>query len=157
MEEVVRSQVLRPQRETGLRGAVLDARDLDSEQAWQAAVHRRGHALAQGIHRAARYMPLPFRSVPGSLTDEQVRAAVQEALDGLPTEFASQLGEVAVVIEDSHPDDLMGIYDPVGGLERIVIFRDANPTAEEVRRTVLHEVGHYFGMDEQRLHDLGYG
>jgi predicted Zn-dependent protease with MMP-like domain len=45
----------------------------------------------------------------------------------------------------------------VGGLQRIVIFRDANPTTEEVRRTVLHEVGHFFGMDEDRLHDLGYG
>jgi predicted Zn-dependent protease with MMP-like domain len=95
--------------------------------------------------------------VPGSLTDEQVRAAVQDTLDGLPAEFASQLGEVAVVIEDSHPDDLMGIYDPIGGMQRIVIFRDANPTMDEVRRTVLHEVGHYFGMDEERLHDLGYG
>jgi predicted Zn-dependent protease with MMP-like domain len=93
----------------------------------------------------------------GSLTDEQVRAAVQEALDALPREFADRLGEVAVVVEESHPDGLMGIYDPVGGLQRIVIFRDANPTTDEVRRTVLHEVGHYFGMDEQHLRDLGYG
>ena len=102
-------------------------------------------------------MALPFRSVPGSLTDEQVRAAAQEALDALPEEFAKRMGEVAVVIEDSHPDGLMGIYDPIGGLQRIVIFRDANPNADEVRRTVWHEVGHFFGMDEQRLHDLGYG
>ena len=93
----------------------------------------------------------------GSLTDEQVRRAAQEALDVLPREFADRMGEVAVVVEDSHPAGLMGIYDPVGGLQRIVIFRDANPTDEEVRRTVLHEVGHFFGMDEQRLHDLGYG
>jgi len=93
----------------------------------------------------------------GPLTDEQVRAAVQEALDALPREFADRLGAVAVVVEESHPDGLMGIYDPVGGLQRIVIFRDANPTMDEVRRTVLHEVGHYFGMDEQHLRDLGYG
>jgi predicted Zn-dependent protease with MMP-like domain len=93
----------------------------------------------------------------GALTDQQVRAAAQEALDTLPPEFADRMGEVVVVIEDSHPDGLMGIYDPVGGLERIVIFRNANPTEEEVRRTVLHEVGHFFGMDEKRLHDLGYG
>ena len=93
----------------------------------------------------------------GSLTDEQVRAAVQEALDELPPEFADRMGDVVVVVEDSHPDGLMGIYDPVGGLRRIVIFRDANPNEEEVRRTVLHEVGHFFGMDEDRLHDLGYG
>ena len=93
----------------------------------------------------------------GSLTDEQVREAVQDALDALPQEFASQLGELAVVVEERHPDDLMGIYDPVGGLQRIVIFREANPTMEEVRRTVLHEIGHFFGMDEERLADLGYG
>jgi predicted Zn-dependent protease with MMP-like domain len=61
-----------------------------------------------------------------------------------------------VIVEESHPDRLMGIYDPVGGIERIVIFRDANPDAEEVRRTVLHEIGHYFGMDEQHLGELGY-
>ena len=93
----------------------------------------------------------------GSLTDEQVREAVQDALDALPEEFASQLGELAVVVEERHSDDLMGIYDPFGGLQRIVIFREANPTMEEVRRTVLHEIGHFFGMDEDRLHDLGYG
>jgi predicted Zn-dependent protease with MMP-like domain len=93
----------------------------------------------------------------GSLTDEQVRNAVQEALDALPREFADRMGEVAVVVEEDHPDGLMGIYDPVGGLQRIVIFRDANPTEAEVRRTVWHEVGHYFGMDEERLRDLGYG
>ena len=93
----------------------------------------------------------------GSLTDEQVREAVQDALDALPEEFASQLGELAVVVEERHPDDLMGIYDPVGGLQRIVIFRETNPTMEEVRRTVLHEIGHFFGMDEERLADLGYG
>jgi predicted Zn-dependent protease with MMP-like domain len=95
--------------------------------------------------------------VQGSLTDEQVRAAVQDALDALPAAMAAQLGAVAVVIEDSHPDGLMGIYDPVGGLERIVIFRDANPNEDEVRRTVWHEVGHFFGMDEEQLRDLGYG
>jgi len=91
------------------------------------------------------------------LTDEQTREAVLEALNSLPPQFAEQLGEVAIVIEDSHPDGLMGIYDPVGGLQRIVIFRDANPSAEEVRKTVLHEVGHHFGIGEEKLGELGYG
>ena len=90
------------------------------------------------------------------LTDEEARAAALEALDSLPPGIAEQLGEVAVLIEDSHPEGLMGIYDPVGGLPRIVIFRDANPNAEEVRRTVLHEVGHHFGMNEEDLDRLGY-
>lgn len=91
------------------------------------------------------------------LSEEQVRAAAQSALDGLPAEFADRLGDVAIAIEDSHPEDLMGIYDPVGGLERVVIFRDANPTEDEVRKTVLHEIGHFFGMDEDALERAGYG
>ena len=39
-----------------------------------------------------------------------------------------------MIVEDSHPEGIMGIYDPSGGLQRIVIFRDANPNAEEVRQ-----------------------
>jgi predicted Zn-dependent protease with MMP-like domain len=92
-----------------------------------------------------------------ALTREQCREAAREALDSLPPEISRQLGEVAVIVEESHPDGLMGIYDPVGGVQRIVIFRDANPNAEEVKRTVLHEVGHYFGMGEERLQELGFG
>ena len=60
-----------------------------------------------------------------------------------------RLGEVAVIVEESHPDDLMGIYDPVGGLQRIVIFRDAEPERRRrSRRTVWHEIGHHLGMGE---------
>ena len=91
------------------------------------------------------------------MTDEEVIGAVRATLDELPKPFADRLGEVAVIVEDSHPEGLMGIYDPVGGIPRIVIFRDANPDAEEVRRTVLHEVGHHFGMGEGDLEGLGYG
>jgi predicted Zn-dependent protease with MMP-like domain len=91
------------------------------------------------------------------LTDEETREAVQAALDALPEAIAEQLGGVAVIVEDRHPDRLMGIYDPRGGLQRIVIFREANPSAAEVRKTVWHEVGHYFGMDEDHIRGLGYG
>jgi predicted Zn-dependent protease with MMP-like domain len=93
----------------------------------------------------------------GTLSEQECRAAAQEALDSLPGWVREKLGEVAVVVEDSHPDDLMGIYDPVGGLQRIVIFRDAHPSTAEIRRTVYHEVGHLFGMDEEQLAELGYG
>jgi predicted Zn-dependent protease with MMP-like domain len=91
------------------------------------------------------------------LTEAETRAAVQEALDTLPDEIARQLGDIAVIVEDHHPDGLMGIYDPTGGLRRIVIFRDANPSPDEVRRTVWHEIGHYFGMSEAHIRRLGYG
>jgi predicted Zn-dependent protease with MMP-like domain len=91
------------------------------------------------------------------MTAQEVEAAAREALDSLPAPFRQELGEVAVIVEESHPEGLMGIYDPVGGIQRIVVFRDANPDAAEVRRTVLHEVGHYFGMGEEQLEGLGYG
>jgi predicted Zn-dependent protease with MMP-like domain len=90
------------------------------------------------------------------MTEEEVRDAAIEALDELPEWVRSRLGDVAVIVEESHPDNLMGIYDPIGGLRRIVVFRAANPNPEEVRRTVWHEVGHHFGMDEDQLDGLGY-
>jgi predicted Zn-dependent protease with MMP-like domain len=91
------------------------------------------------------------------MTIEETEAAVQEALDALPDWVRDELGEVAVIVEDSHPDGIMGIYDPVGGLQRIVIFRNANPNAEEVKRTVYHEIGHHFGMNEEHISSLGFG
>jgi predicted Zn-dependent protease with MMP-like domain len=91
------------------------------------------------------------------MTVEETREAAVEALDSLPAWVLEKLGDVAVIVEDSHPRGIMGIYDPVGGMRRIVIFRDTNPNAEEVRRTVLHEIGHHFGMGEDHLHELGYG
>jgi predicted Zn-dependent protease with MMP-like domain len=91
------------------------------------------------------------------LTEDETREAVQEALDALPVEIERQLGDVAVVVQDRHPDGLMGISDPSGGGQRLVIFREANPSRDEVRRTVWHEVGHYLGKDEAHIHRLGYG
>jgi predicted Zn-dependent protease with MMP-like domain len=91
------------------------------------------------------------------ISEEECRLAAEAALAELPTELAERLGDVAVIVEESHPDGIMGIYDPVGDVQRIVIFREANPDAEEVRLTVLHEIGHYFGMDEEKLIELGYG
>jgi predicted Zn-dependent protease with MMP-like domain len=91
------------------------------------------------------------------LTDEECRAAVRETLDSLPPDVIARLGDLAVVVEERHPDGLMGLYDPTGGIQRIVIFRSGNPTRDEVRKTVLHEVGHFLGLGQERLGDLGYG
>jgi predicted Zn-dependent protease with MMP-like domain len=91
------------------------------------------------------------------VTEQEVHDAAADALESLPRQFRDELGEVAIIVEESHPEGIMGIYDPVGEIHRIVIFRDANPDAEEVRKTVLHEVGHFFGMDEEQLEALGYG
>jgi len=101
---------------------------------------------------------------------------VKAALDSLPPHLAAALDNVAIVIEDEHPDDpdLFGLYegiplpergDMAGALpDRITIFRlpledefaDPQELEREIRVTVLHELGHYFGLDEDRLAELGY-
>jgi predicted Zn-dependent protease with MMP-like domain len=101
---------------------------------------------------------------------------VRRALDSLPAEFAAALRNVAVVIHDENADDpdLFGLYEGVPLPERgddagslpdtITIYRrpleDDFPNPQElqheIRITVLHEIGHYFGLDEERLAELGY-
>jgi predicted Zn-dependent protease with MMP-like domain len=90
------------------------------------------------------------------LTDEEFRQAVQDALDSLPLEIASRLTNVAVIIEDRHPSGrLLGLFDPRGGLQRIIIYREHHTSAATVKQTVLHEVGHYFGADEATVQRWG--
>ncbi|MEO5633917.1 metallopeptidase family protein [Gaiella sp.] len=101
---------------------------------------------------------------------------VAAALDSLPPDLSAALENIVVVIEDEHPEDpdLFGLYegiplpergDMAGELpDRITIFRlplqeefeDPAELEREIRITVLHELGHYFGLDEERLADLGY-
>lgn len=101
---------------------------------------------------------------------------VREALDSLPAELAAGLRNVAVVLEDEDPDDpeLYGVFEGIPLTEggpgpgdlpnRIAIFRrpleddfpEVDELREEIRVTVLHELGHYFGLDEDRLAELGY-
>jgi predicted Zn-dependent protease with MMP-like domain len=101
---------------------------------------------------------------------------VRAALDALPPDIAAALRNVAVVVEDEHPEDpdLFGLYegipltergDEAGSLpDRIAIYRtpleeefpDPCDLEREIRITVLHELGHYFGLDEDRLAELGY-
>jgi predicted Zn-dependent protease with MMP-like domain len=99
---------------------------------------------------------------------------VQAALDDLPPEIAAALENVAIVVEDESPGEpgLFGRYDGLGPgrdhagalPDRIVIYRRplerSFPNPEELQReiriTVLHEVGHFFGLDEDRIRELGY-
>lgn len=100
---------------------------------------------------------------------------VAEALDTLPPELARLMRNVVVQVEDGDDPDLFGVYEGVplterlsdyaGHLpDRIVVFRLATLAAcdtedevvDEVRTTVVHEVGHHFGIDDERLHELGY-
>jgi predicted Zn-dependent protease with MMP-like domain len=102
---------------------------------------------------------------------------VRRALDSLPPNLRRALDNVEVVVEDEHPDDpdLFGLYEGVplpergdwaGSLpDRISIYRlpleetfsDPIELEHEIRVTVLHELAHLFGLDEDRLEELGYG
>ena len=92
---------------------------------------------------------------------------VRRALDSLPPELARRLENVAVVVEDENREDpdLFGLFQEEPYLPaKISIYRlpleeeFAHPRdlEREIRITVLHELGHYFGIDEDRLTELGY-
>jgi predicted Zn-dependent protease with MMP-like domain len=102
--------------------------------------------------------------------------AVRAALDDLPPEIAAALQNVAVVVEDENPEDpeVFGLYHGVPLPERgdvaglppdtvsiyrrplEVAFPDPGELRDEIRITVLHELAHYFGFDEDRIAELGY-
>ena len=93
---------------------------------------------------------------------------VRRALDSLPPEIARALDNVAVVVEDENPDepDLFGLFEEAEYMPaKVTIYRlpleesfpDPVELEREIRITVLHELAHYFGIDEDRLDDLGYG
>jgi predicted Zn-dependent protease with MMP-like domain len=96
--------------------------------------------------------------------EEQVR----RALDELPTELARGLENVAVVVEDENPEEpeLLGLFEEAPYLPaKVTIYRrpleadfghDPTLLRHEIRVTVLHELAHYFGIDEERLGELGY-
>jgi len=92
---------------------------------------------------------------------------VRRALDSLPPELARGLDNVAVVIDDENPDDpdLLGLFEEQPYMPaKISIYRlpleasfpDPRELEQEIRITVLHELAHYFGIDEERLDELGY-
>lgn len=116
--------------------------------------------------------------MPVELSPEEFDALVDRALDGIPDELAQLVHNVVVLVEDeppAHDPHLLGLYDGVALTERwggpmmdlpdrIFIFRgplmdmcdSLEQLEDEVRITVVHEVAHHFGIDDARLHDLGY-
>ena len=102
---------------------------------------------------------------------------VDAALAEIPPEIAVALANVAIVIEEENADDpdLYGLFEGVPLIEggpqpgdlpnRIAVYRrplledfpDPAELREEIRVTVLHELGHAIGLDEERLEELGYG
>ena len=100
---------------------------------------------------------------------------VQDAIDLIPDELSAVLDNVAIIIEDSAPDepDLLGVFDGVPITERndseapsvITIFRhplcacvaNERELIDEVAITVIHELAHAAGIDDDRLDELGWG
>ncbi len=93
---------------------------------------------------------------------------VERALGALPEEFRRALRNMAVVVEDHNHEepDLYGLFEDGGEFfpDKVTIYRrplvedfpDPLELEQEIRITVLHEIGHYFGLDERRLEELGY-
>jgi predicted Zn-dependent protease with MMP-like domain len=104
---------------------------------------------------------------------------VDDVLDELPDWVVESIDNLIVVVEElppsGQPRDVLGLYEGVSLLDRsadytgalpdqISVFRiphieiasDAADLAYEVRRTVLHEIGHYLGFTEEKLHELGW-
>ncbi len=129
-------------------------------------------------------MPRARRQRPAlTVTVEEFSGLVRRALDGLPRDYARIMKNVAVMVEEEPPrdvldelgleseDDLLGLYsgpavddetffDPGGRLPaRIAIYRGpivrlcrtADDVVREVRDTVVHEIGHYFGLDDDEM------
>lgn len=110
------------------------------------------------------------------LSDDAFETLVVDALDDLPDELHALLDNVVIMIDDKHPDeDLFGLYEGVprteredyGGLElpdRVTLYRktlcdacaDLETLTEEVMITVVHELAHHLGIDDDRLHELGW-
>ncbi len=114
------------------------------------------------------------------MSSEDFEKAVDDALERVPGELLDLVDNVVILIEDDSPEgepELLGLYDGValtdrgtdwgfGELpDRIFIYRNPTlamcDTVDEVRAevaiTVVHEIAHHFGIDDERLHALGWG
>jgi predicted Zn-dependent protease with MMP-like domain len=110
-----------------------------------------------------------------SISRDRFEQLVADALDSIPPAIGNKMSNVAVMVEDQgDTDNLLGLYQGVpltkrgtyGGAfpDRITIYQDSIcrrcQTEEQVviavRRTVIHEVGHHFGLSDKRLQELGW-
>lgn len=116
--------------------------------------------------------------MPVAMTPERFEELVSDALDSIPPELAQAMDNVVVLVEDRDPEDpeLLGVYEGIALTERdstyggalpdaITIYRESvlaicdteDDVIREVAVTVIHEVAHHFGIDDDRLHELGWG
>ncbi|GAA1953218.1 metallopeptidase family protein [Amycolatopsis minnesotensis] len=116
--------------------------------------------------------------MPVEMSPEKFEELVADALDQVPADFANAMDNVVVLVEPHNEEDpgVLGLYHGIaltertssyGGVlpDRISIYREPlldmcdseAEVVEEVLITVVHEVGHHFGIDDARLHELGWG
>jgi predicted Zn-dependent protease with MMP-like domain len=112
------------------------------------------------------------------MSAEEFEKHVAEALDTIPAELAALMDNCVILVEDYPPPDIpntLGLYSGIPLTERgefytglpdhIQIFRHPilaisetpEQVIEEIRITVVHEIAHHFGINDKRLHELGYG
>ncbi|WP_159944880.1 MULTISPECIES: metallopeptidase family protein [unclassified Nocardiopsis] len=110
------------------------------------------------------------------LTRADFEELVADALDQIPPELAGLMDNVVISVQDESPDGLLGLYEGIPLTERgdayfgvlpdqIFIYRrnicafceTPEQVVEEVRITVVHEIAHHFGIDDDRLSELGWG
>ncbi|MHA6619241.1 metallopeptidase family protein [Pseudonocardia sp. DLS-67] len=112
------------------------------------------------------------------MTRRQFEELVSDALDTIPPELTAAMDNAVVLVADRHDTDdgLLGLYEGValtertsqyGGVlpDRITIYQDAildicddeDDVVHEVAVTVVHEVAHHFGIDDEALQELGWG
>jgi predicted Zn-dependent protease with MMP-like domain len=115
--------------------------------------------------------------MPVGMSPQRFDELVSDALDAIPPKLAAAIDNVVVLVEPRHPEEpsLLGLYEGVALTERdssyagslpdaITIYRDAlldicdteEDVVEEVTVTVIHEIAHHFGIDDDRLHELGW-
>jgi predicted Zn-dependent protease with MMP-like domain len=97
---------------------------------------------------------------------QQFEQLVQTAIDSIPEQFMPYLENTVFIVAESSPDGVLGLYEGATALhagegmpERITLYKRPHEAAArsydeliaEVRRTILHEVGHHFGMEEEEL------
>ncbi|MFL0292167.1 metallopeptidase family protein [Mycobacterium sp. SMC-18] len=116
--------------------------------------------------------------MPVRMGRQRFEELVSDALDLIPPRLAAALDNVVVLVRPRNPDDpdILGLYEGVALTERdslyagalpdtITIYRDAlldmcdseAQVVDEVAITVIHEIAHHFGIDDERLHELGWG
>ena len=109
---------------------------------------------------------------------EEFEEMVADELDALPEEMFAHLDNLVFLIEDRPEDgsDLLGVYEGVALVDRgdygfgdqpdrIILYRenlvdfceDREQLADEIHVTLVHEIAHYYGIEEDRLHELGWG